>query len=323
MPIKFEASGMYLGSYQESNSVVAARLGISSAEILHKSGIQARYKELELSAAQMSVRAIEEAMIRGNFNLSDVDGIIVAGFSNDCIFPNLTSQIAQILQWNVKTALDVQMNCAGFQSALNVAHDKLAANMNLKRLAVVGVAKQTPYLDPNDINTAYFFSDAASCVIVSKDGEGYQPGLTRLITNNINSVRLRGGGSAYREYDPNSKLAFYEHAGMAVWKETIVQIPRIIRDLVEDRSWTLEEVDYVLMHQANLRLIEFIMGRLRLPMTKTLTTVNAIGNTADGSLGTVIYQGFNRKVFEKPLKMVLVSVGAGFIYEAGTYEVLS
>ena len=214
------------------------------------------------------------------------------------------------------------MNCAGFQSALNVAHDMIIADSKIKNIAVVGVAKQSPYLNPDDPNTAYFFSDGAACVIIEASNSiGYRPGICRVKTNNLEAVRLRGGGASYRKLEPDSKAAYYEHAGMAVWKETVVQIPSIAKETAELYGWALDEIDFVLMHQANLRLIEYLMARMRLTMESTVTTVEDMGNTAEASLGTVIDKAFDLGLFNKPCKVLLLSVGAGFIYETGTYEV--
>lgn len=316
-------SGTSLGEYEESNSEVARRLGISEDEILAKSGIKRRFVAKDLSNLELGCNAFRDAVESHDIDLATIDGVIVCGFTNDYVFPNIASAVGKAFGLCNIFAFDVQANCAGLQVGLNIARDKLLANKGMNRIAVLAIAKQSPFLNPDDINTAYFFSDAASCVVLearSSVHAGLMDPVSRIVTSNYEAVRLRAGGANYRNFDVlDDKLKFYEHAGLAVWKETIVQIPRIIRETLEKYDWELAEVDYILMHQANLRLVEFIFSRLRVPLDKTVLTIEDMGNTADASLGTVIHKALKNDLLKPGMKVLLLSVGAGFIYECGGY----
>ena len=316
-------SGVSLGEYEETNNEVAQRLDISEEEILSKTGIKKRFIARNMSNLDLGCDAFRNAIESYDLDLETVDGIIACSFTNDYVFPNIASAVGREFCLTSIFAFDVQANCAGLQVGLNIARDKLLANNNMKKIVIIAIAKQSPFLNPNDINTAYFFSDAASCLVVEARNSAYvglMDPVSKIITANYEAVRLRAGGAEYRNFDAlEGKTKFYEHAGMAVWKETIVHIPKIIRETLTTYSWDLEDVDYILMHQANLRLIEFIFARLNVPLSKTVLTVEDMGNTADASLGTVIHKALDKEVFKPGMKVLLLSIGAGFIYECGGY----
>ena len=321
----FTGFGKSIGSTVESNAEVANRLGITEEEIITKSGIQCRYIAKNESASDLAISAANEALKSANISASDLSGVIVATFSGDYLYPNMASKVAGELGVSDLFAFDVQANCAGFQTALSLARDRLLSDMSCKAIAVIGVAKQSPYLDPMDLNTAYFFSDAASAVILHRESRVGGLGQSIFKTNpkSFESVRLRAGGSSFPYSEAlwkNDRTAFYyEHAGLSVWKEVIVEMPQLIKKMLKSLEWDVNDIDLVLMHQANLRLIEYIMSRLRLPMSKTLTNVEKIGNTADASLGTVLYDAQQQNKLSPGTKILLASVGAGFVYAATPY----
>lgn len=321
----FQGFGKYVAKTKETNGEVAQRLNISEQEIIAKSGVECRYLAKEESASFMGAEALREAMASAKIPASELSGIIVATFSGDYLYPNMASKLCGELRINGAFAFDVQANCAGFQMALGIARDRLLSDSQSKFIAVVGIARQSPFLDPNDVNTAYFFSDAASAVILGREAKpgGLGPSLYKTNPKSFETVRLRAGGSSF-PYSPqlwstDRHAFFYEHAGLGVWKEVMVEMPQLIRKTLDAAGWKAEDVDLILMHQANLRLIEYLMSRLKLPMTKTVTNVQTIGNTADASLGTVLYDAAEQKRLTSGAKIVLASVGAGFVYSATPY----
>lgn len=325
--IDFLGVGKYVAATLETNAEVAARLGIDEAEIVAKSGVRQRYLARDESATDMATDALRQALADARLEPSDMDAVIVATFSGDYVYPNTASGLCRQLGMSNCAAFDVQANCAGFQVALANARALLLSDPDMRYIAVVGVAKQSPFLDPTDINTAFFFSDAAAAAIIGRrSGSG---GLLKTFyltnPNNYDVVRLRAGGSAFpltqELLDQQPKTRFYEHAGLAVWKEVIVAMPKLIKQALAGVGWTRDEVGLVLMHQANLRLIEYIIGRLGLSLEDTVTNVEAIGNTADASLGTVIFDAVRQKRLEPGMKVILASVGAGFVYAVTPYLV--
>jgi 3-oxoacyl-[acyl-carrier-protein] synthase-3 len=287
--IDFVGFGKYVAKTVETNAEVAARFNIDENLIVEKSGVGCRYIAKDESATDMAIAAIKEALEDANINASMLSGVIVCTFSGEYVFPNTASHLCKHLQISDCLAFDVQANCAGFQVGISTARDMLRSNPEHRHIAVVGLAKQSPFLDPNDINTAFFFSDAASAVILCRvEGQGGILGMFyKTNGKNYEVVRLRGGGSSYplshKLLETMPETLTYDHAGMAVWKEVMVEIPSLIKKAMAQIGWNKGEIDLVLLHQANLRLIEFITSRIGLDMSNTVTNIQDIGNTADAS----------------------------------------
>jgi 3-oxoacyl-[acyl-carrier-protein] synthase III len=327
--IDFIGFGKYVAKTKETNAEVAARFSIDENEIVAKSGVGCRYIAKEESATEMGLTALREAIEDAGIKAGELSAVIVCTFSGDYIYPNTASGLCRHLEITDCLAFDLQANCAGFQVGVSTARDMLRSNPEHRHIAVVGIAKQSPFLDPNDINIAFFFSDAASSVVLSRvEGEGGLLG-TFYKTNgkNYEVVRLRAGGSSYplshKLLHTMPETLTYEHAGMAVWKEVMVEMPALIKKTQAAIGWNKGEIDLVLLHQANLRLIEFIIARVGLDMSQTVTNIQDIGNTADASLGTVIYDAKCQGRLVPGSKVMLASVGAGFVYAVTPYIVPS
>ena len=315
MSVRFVGFGKAIGSTPEPNSVVAARLGVSEDFIVQKTGIRCRWIAKDESATDMAEAALREAM--GD---EPIDALVVATFSGDYRYPSVGAAICERLKLDIP-AYDINANCAGFQVGLSAARNMILSEDGYYRVGVVGVAKQSPYLDPMNPDTAMFFSDGAGAVVVDDAVMRYNGshphrwptmGLmstTFKMSHHYEAVRMRGGGSSHRDIPP-----VYEQASLVIWKDTIRELPAIIQRAMKTVGW--DDVDLVLFHQANLRLIEFVMHRLRLPMSKTVTNVEETGNTADASLATVLYDARDRLHG----RVILASVGAGFLYCGTPYQ---
>ncbi len=327
--ILFKGFGKSLGSYRETNAEVSSRLGITEDEIIRKIGIEQRFIAKEETAGELAKRALVEALSNSGISAEGLDGIIVSTFTADYLYPNMASWLARELNVHQLFCFDLQANCAGLQMAMVMAKGYLANRPDGTCLALVGLAKQSPFLDPMNKETAFLFSDAASAVIVEKvagDNAGLLESSFRTNGQNYEIVRLRAGGSKfpYRPelFENDRNALYYEHAGLGVWTEVMVELPKLIRESLESVGWSAGEVGLFLFHQANLRLLEFVLERLRVPNSKTVLNVSEIGNTADASLGTVLYDAERQGKLTQPgTKVILASVGAGFVYVVTPYVV--
>ena len=327
MGMRIIGVGKYIPPMFETSEVVAARLNIPVEEIIRMTGIEKRHLAGDESASSMGHKALGEAIESSCVNKDDIDGVIVATFTGDYLFPSTALKLVQSQDLKAGLAFDLMASCAGMQTAIENARSLLFSNHGLKIIAVVGIAKQSPYVNQYDENSAFFFGDAASAVLIRRDGtapeEGFLPSYFNSITKNYELVRLRCGGSSFpinaSSLELESKASYYEHTGLGVWKEVVVELPKIIRSSLADLKWEIDDLDMILFHQANLRLIEYCMSRLKLPMSKSVNNVSTIGNTAEASIGTVIYDAFRAGRLGKNKKILLVSMGAGFMYAVTPY----
>ena len=167
----------------------------------------------------------------------------------------------------------------------------MAMDSTIEYAVVVGTAVQSPFIDWTDRESIYF-GDGAGAAVLGRVPTGYGILCRDLFTNPVvyDSVRLRGGGSSHpmRAENVSEGLQFYEMNGMEVWKQVIQYQPRVIRGALAKIGKTVEDVDFFIFHQANLRLIEYLMAKMHQPMSRTYTNVERIGNTADASIALAL-----------------------------------
>jgi 3-oxoacyl-[acyl-carrier-protein] synthase-3 len=165
-----------------------------------------------------------------------------------------------------------------------------------------------------------YFGDGSGAAVLGRVPPGYGVLSTEIFTNPkvFESVRLRGGGSSHplRQENINEGLQYYEINGLEVWKQVIQYQPTAIARALEKIGKTVADVDFFIFHQANLRLIEYLMGKMRQPMTKTYTNVAEIGNTADASLAIALCDAVSAGLVRRDQLVVISGVGAGFTFGA-------
>jgi 3-oxoacyl-[acyl-carrier-protein] synthase-3 len=232
----------------------------------------------------------------------------------------MACKVQQLIGANNAGSYDILANCTGFQVGLATVADRMKADPTIKYGLVLGTAIQSRYLDFSDIDSALFNGDGSGAALLGRVPKGYGILETEIFTNPkvYESVRLRGGGSSFpmRPENINKGLQYIEMNGMEVWKEVIQNQPRVIRRLMKKMKKNIKDVDFFIFHQANLHLIEYLMGKMKLPMEKTYVNVTDIGNTADASMAIALCDAVNGKMINNSDLMVITGVGAGFTFGA-------
>ena len=219
---------------------------------------------------------------------------------------------------------DVQANCTGFVTGLTIASDRMKVDPAVRHALVVGVEFLSRYIDRTDVNTAIYLSDGAGAAVLSRTGpeNGIMSSAFHTDSSNYEAVRMRGGGSSFpfqaRSFDPTVDLM--EMNGIATWKQAITHLPKVIRTACDKSGVPLASVDFLLFHQANLRLIEYIVRKMGLDMTKTYTNVQDVGNTGSASLAIAMSEAVGKSLLNNGDLVVLAAVGAGFNFGASVWR---
>jgi len=313
--------GKYIPKNIVTNADAARRLGVTPEWIAERTGITNRYVIGEgESASSMSVSAGQEALRRAGIAAGDVDLIICCTFSGDYVFPAMAARVQHLLGATRAGAFDVLANCTGFQIGVSIAADRLRCDATLQYILVIGTAVQSPYISWKDPESSMFFGDGAGAVVVSRVPDGYGVLASEVSCNGsvFDAVRLRGGGSSHpiRPENVHEGLQYYEMNGMETWKQLVTHQPKAIRRALEKAGLTVGDVDCFILHQANLRLIEYLMAKMKLPMSKTYTNVERIGNTADASMAIALCEAVEHNMIQRGQIVVLSGVGAGYIFGA-------
>lgn len=319
--IGITGTGKYIPKNLVTNEDITKRLGVTSDWIIERTGIKDRYfVGNDETASGISAIASRQALERAGITAEDVSLIIGCTFSGDYIYPAMASKVQDLLGAKHAGAFDVLANCTGFQIGISLAADRLYCDSTLKHVLVIGTAVQSPYINWKDPESSMFFGDGAGAAVVSRAPKGYGVLSSEIFCNGgvFDAVRLRGGGSSHpiRPENVNDGLQYYEMNGMETWKQLIKYQPIVIRRALEKASLTTNDVDLFILHQANLKLIQYLMAKMKLPMSKTYTNVERIGNTADASLPIALCEAVEKGLIKRGHVIVISGVGAGFIFGA-------
>jgi len=254
----------------------------------------------------------------------EVDLIVVCTFSGDYIFPPVSAKVQSLLNAPHAQIFDVQANCAGFVTGLTVASDRMLVDPTVRSALVIGVELNSRYINRADVSSAIYMSDGAGAAVLTRTvvGKGIMASAFHTDSSNFEAVRMRGGGSSFgskgREWDP--AVDYMEMNGIATWKQAITHLPSVIRKACAKSGIDSKEVDFLLFHQANLNMIEYVVLKMGYGMEKTFTNVQEIGNTGAASVGIVLSEAVSAGLMKDGQLVVLAAVGAGFNFGASVWR---
>ena len=323
--ITISGVGHHLPEQAEDNATLCLGLDVTPEWILEKTGIEKRYvASPDDSAADYAIKAGQRALDMATVPPDQVDLIVVCTFSGDYLFPPVSAKVQQQLKATNAQIFDVQVNCTGFVTGLTIASDRMKVDPSVRHALVIGVEFMTRYIDRTDVNTAIYLSDGAGAAVLSRvePNLGIQASAFHTDSSNFEAVRMRGGGSSFQRhgkaFDP--AIDYMEMNGIATWKQAITHLPKVIRKACEKSNVALGSVDFLLFHQANLRMIEYIVKKMGFDMSKTYTNVQHVGNSGAASLAIVLSEAVSKGCLKNGDMLVLAAVGAGFNFGASVWR---
>ncbi|WP_164964247.1 3-oxoacyl-ACP synthase III family protein [Rubrivivax sp. JA1026] len=317
--------GHHLADHVESNEELCRGLDVSPEWIVEKTGIVRRHLAAPGdTASAFAGQAARRALAMAGIDASEVDIIIACTFSGDYLFPPLSAKLHQDLGAKGAQVYDLQANCSGVVSGLTAASDRMFRDPSVRHALVVGVELCSRYVDRGDVNTAIYLSDGAGAVVLGRCDAAHGILSSAFFTDSSNyeSVRLRGGGSSFpslgRERDPS--VDAMEMNGLATWKQAITHLPTVIRNACDKAGTSPRDVDFFVFHQANLRLIEYIVRKMGAGLERTYTNVQEIGNTGSASIAIALSEAVHKGLLKPNDLLVLAGVGAGFNFAASLWR---
>jgi len=321
-------TGHYLPSKIQSNEDLCELIPELTPEwILSKTGIKRRHHlSKDETASSMSIEAFKNAITNSGIDTKDIGLVIVASFSQDYLFPPMSAKIHSYfgLQKDCQI-IDINTNCVGLVTALTIASERMKCNTSIKSALVIGTEVLSKYTNPKDKETAVFFSDGASAVVLGRvdDAIGFRSAKFMTDSSTYESVRMRGGGSSFpiAEKSEDLKVLYAEQNGLATWKQAVTNFPVVIQKLLENENLKIDEIDFFIFHQANGFLIDYLMKKMKVPLYKTYTNVEEIGNTGSASIGIALSEAYSNGLIKKGSNLVIAGVGAGFNFGACLFKV--
>ena len=306
-------TGSYLPPGVMTNDEFAARLETSDAWIRERTGIARRHIADESQASsdlalEASRRALEAAGVRA----ADIDLILVATSTPDFIFPSTACLLQAKLGVKGCAAFDVQAVCSGFVYGLATADNFLKSGMYKKAL-VVGAEVFSRILDWNDRGTCVLFGDGAGAVVLAADS---RPG--------IHASVLRADGSQAGLLSVPGNVArgrilgspFLQMNGQGVFKFAVRVLEEVARETAIAAGIPIEEIDWLIPHQANVRILEATARKLGLPLEKLVVTVDHHGNTSAASVPLALDEFVRAGRIRPGQRVMMQGVGGGFTWGA-------
>ncbi|KGG93312.1 3-oxoacyl-ACP synthase [Comamonas thiooxydans] len=312
-------TGSYLPPRRLTNNDLAAELaqrGLETSDewIVERTGIRARhFAEPDVTSSDLALEASRKAIEAAGIEASDIDLIIVATSTPDMVFPSTAAILQHKLGIsNGCPAFDVQAVCSGFVYALTVA-DSMIQTGAAKRVLVVGSEVFSRILDFNDRTTCVLFGDGAGAVVLEASGE---PGIlaTELHADgsHVGILCVPGnvsGGNVLG--DPLLKMD-----GQAVFKLAVSVLDKAARSALDKAGLTDADIDWLIPHQANIRIMQSTARKLKLSMDKVVVTVDQHGNTSAASIPLALDHGVRSGQVKKGQTVLLEGVGGGFTWGA-------
>ena len=313
--------GKYVPSIAVTNEQVEAWTGMPAATIVAKTGIVTRYIVAdEETASGISAAAARDAIAMAQVPPDQIGLVVGCTFSGDYIYPAMACKVQGLIGAKNAGSFDLLANCTGFQVGLGLVADRMRNDPGIPYGVVLGTAIQSRFINWHDPESAVYFGDGAGAAVLGQVPAGYGILATEVFSNPVvfDSVRLRGGGSSHpmRPENINAGLQYYEMNGLEVWKQVIQYQPAAIRRALAKIGKQVQDVDFFVFHQANLRLIEYLMAKMKQPLSKTYTNVAEIGNTADASLAIALCDAVRGGFIHRDQLVVISGVGAGFTFGA-------
>jgi 3-oxoacyl-[acyl-carrier-protein] synthase III len=328
MGIQVSGVGAYVPEQAVTNHQIALMVDTTHEWITSKTGIlERRICTEDLATSDLAYRAALQCLDNAGKDQSEIDLIIVATSSPDQIQPAVACLVQEKLGIAATQcpAFDVNSVCSGFVYALNVGHSMILAEPErFSNVLVIGSEVYSKILNWNDRRTCVFFGDGAGAVLLS-----HVPNSNRRIQfllgtdgrgNRYIGVPAGGTRKPIDEMVLEQQLNKFYMDGRKVWEFALATVPCIITDLLRQNNLTPQDLDLVILHQANLRMIEEIMHQLGLSMDKTVTTVSSYGNTAAASIPITLQKAFEEGKLYPGCRVALAGFGGGLSWGAALLE---
>ena len=315
---RITGTGSYLPPKRLTNDMLAAQLaqdGIETSDqwIVERTGIRARhFAEPDVACSDLAVHAARRALEAADVDAAAIDLIIVATSTPDMVFPSAACIVQQKLGVAGCAAFDVQAVCSGFVYALTVADSMIRTGAASKAL-VIGAEVFSRILDFKDRGTCVLFGDGAGAVVLeASDTPGIVASELHADGRHVDILCVPGNVSGGHVLgDPVLKMD-----GPAVFKLAVGVLYDVALSVLQKAGRAQTDIDWLIPHQANIRILQSTAKRLKLPLDKLIVTVDEHGNTSAASIPLALDESVRSGKIQRGDTVLLEGVGGGFTWGA-------
>lgn len=307
--------GHYLPQKVLTNDDLAKIVDTSDEWISTRTGIKSRHIVEQELTSDMALEAAKMALLRAGMNAEDLDLIIVASISPDNTTPSVATRVSGRLGTKIGTpAFDISAACSGFVYALTQA-DNMIRLGQIKNALVICSESLSKIVDWTDRNTCVLFGDGAGAVVLRAcegKGDNTDTGIldTRIYADgsHYDSLKTLGGVSS------TQNAGFLYMDGKEVFKYGVNALTQAAETVIAETGFSSADIDWLIPHQANIRIISNVGEKLGLPSEKVIVTVDHHGNTSASSIPLALSENLESGKIKKGDLIVITAMGAGFTW---------
>jgi len=311
---KIVGSGSYLPQKVLTNFDLEKMVDTTDQWIFERTGIKQRHIADDGEAtSDLALAAANNAIKSAGITAKDIDLIIVATTTPDLVFPSTASLLQKKLGIHGCPAFDVQAVCTGFVYALSVA-DKFIKTNSSKCALIVGAETMSRIIDWSDRGTCVLFGDGAGAVIVKPDNE---PGILSTHLHSDGSYKdflCVNAGVSHKNNEFNEAKAFIQMKGNEVFKIAVNTLGTIVDETLAANNLKKSDIDWLVPHQANIRIISATAKKLRMSMDSVVVTVDKHGNTSAASIPLALDSAIQDGKIKPGETVLMEAFGGGFTW---------
>lgn len=321
--------GKYVPDLIVTNDMYSQIVETNDEWITTRTGIKSRHITNGEPTYHLGAMSAKEAIENAGINPNDIGLIIVTTITNDFVTPSAACLIQREIGAIGSMAIDINCACAGFVYAFDMAKRYLETDKNLKYVLVVSAEELSKITDYTDRSTCVLFGDGAAAVVLERDENkmfsGYLgadgTGAEYLLARSYQSeTPFTTNHERFDDKMPDGNSHFLYQNGKEVYKFATKTLPLAVEKACENVGITPEQLDLIIPHQANVRIIETAAKNLGISMDKFYINLNNHGNTSSASIPMALYDAVKDGSLKKGDKACIVGFGAGLTYGGIVFE---
>lgn len=296
-----------------SDEWIMTRVGIKERHILTEEGLGTSY---------MARKAAKQLLKKTGVDPDTIDALIVTTTTPDYKFPSTASIVLGKLGLKNAFAFDLEAACCGFLYSLDVAATMIESG-RYKKIIVIGADKMSSLVDYTDRATCVLFGDGAGAVLVEATEEenvGVQNSFLRTDGIGLPFLHMKAGGSVCppSHFTVDHRLHYLYQEGRTVFRYAVTDMGNDVEEVLKRNEMTTEDVNWVIPHEANLRIIEAVAKRINLPLEKVVVNIQRYGNTSAATIPLALWD--HERHLKNGDNIIFTAFGAGFVHGASYYK---
>lgn len=314
MKTRIIGTGSCLPKAVVTNDDLSKIMDTSDEWISSRTGIRERHLAKEETTAGMSAEAAKKAMQNAGVTADEIDLIIVGTVSADHVTPSCACEVQAQIGAKDAVAFDINAACSGFIFSLNIVNAYLQTGL-YKTALIIGAETLSKMIDWNDRSTCVLFGDGAGAAVVRADEAA---GLLSFDQGSDGSRGMVLAGQNRTNNNPlvetSKELQYVRMDGQEVYKFAVTTVPESIHKVLEEAKMTPDDIDYFVLHQANIRIIQSVAKRLKVPEEKFPISLDHCGNISAASVPILLDEMNQKGMLHPGMKIVLSGFGGGLTW---------